>query len=139
MGMESGSTAGIGRSTTEGEIDELIRALAQRVGKLGINSADIAGRIEDVSKRIAAQTEMLAAAGEATSTMEASNGRIAAAAAETKDAARDMAERMTSSQSAIKQGMDDVFALVESTGRVERQLPGLQTSLERVGKATAEI
>ena len=46
---------------------------------------------------------------------------------------------MMNSQSAIKTGMADVFALVESTGRVERQLPGLQTSLGRVGKATEEI
>jgi len=139
MGIEPASAVDLSQQTAEIEVEELIRALAQRVGKLGINSADIAGRIEDVSKRIAAQSEMLVAVGEATSAMEGSNGRIAATAAETKDAAGAMTERMRNSQSAIKQGMADVFALVESTGRVEQQLPGLQTSLARVGKATEEI
>ena len=126
-------------SSPESEVDDLIRALAERVGKLGINSADIAGRIEDVSKRIASQTEVLAAIGEATATMETTNGKIAASAAATKDATQDMADRMQQSQAAIKTAMEDVFGLVESTGRVEQQLPGLQNSLERVGKATQEI
>jgi methyl-accepting chemotaxis protein len=35
--------------------------------------------------------------------------------------------------------MADIFGLVDSTQRIERQLPGLQGSLEKVGNATKEI
>ncbi len=123
----------------EADIDQLVRALAERCSRLGINAADIAGRIEDVSKRIAAQTEVLAAVSAATAEMETSNISIAASAAEAKGAAESMARRMTQSQGAIKRAMEDVFGLVEGTTRIEAQLPGLQTSLARVDGATKEI
>nr|WP_068428663.1 methyl-accepting chemotaxis protein [Magnetospirillum sp. XM-1]CUW37391.1 conserved protein of unknown function \ len=127
------------RDIIEMDADRLIGVLAERIGRLGINSADIAGRIFDVSTRIAAQTELLSKVSAATAAMESSNGQIALAAAESREAAGTMAERMTHSQGAIKQAMADIFGLVDSTQRIERQLPGLQGSLERVGKATQEI
>jgi len=123
----------------EDELDELVRALAITCGKLGINAADIAGRIEDVSKRIAAQTDLLGTVSRSATEMEGSNGQIASAAAEAKDEAGVIAQRMGQSQDAIKQAMKDIFGLVEGTARIEAQLPGLQGSLAKVGNATKEI
>jgi len=139
MKIEQLSALQAGPPSADYDIEGLIRTLAQRISKLGINSADIAGRIDEISKRIALQTEMLTAVSETAVAMEDSNGRIALIAAETKDATHQMADRMMGSRGAIKQAMEDVFSLVESTSRVEQQLPGLQASLERVGKATDEI
>jgi len=117
----------------------LIATLAERCGKLGLNAADIAGRIDDVSRRIATQTDLLAGVSRTATEMAGSNAHIAESAATARDSARSMAGRMRESQGVIQAAMTDVFGLVEGTARLEAQLPGLQHSLDKVGASTKQI
>ncbi len=126
-------------SSDDLELSEMINALAIRCSKLGINAADIAGRIDDVSKRIAAQTVSLEAISTATAEMAQSNVKIADAASQAKTDTQVMADQMMQSQATIQTAMKDVFGLVEGTARIEAQLPGLQSSLAKVSGATKEI
>ena len=134
--MESAANS---QTLSNASIDDLVRALAERCGKLGVNAADIAGRIDEVSKRLAAQTQLLDQVSDATTEMERSNGSISESAAAARDTTRSMADRMAQSQKTIKGAMEDVFGLVEGTQRIEAQLPGLQGSLANVTNATKEI
>ncbi|MGE5478013.1 MAG: methyl-accepting chemotaxis protein [Bacteroidales bacterium] len=138
MGMME-KVGAAGERLADADFEQLVVALVQRCGQMGINSADIAGRIEEVSKRIATQAELLSAAHAASTAMADANGRIAAQAAQAKEAVETMTGRMTHAQDAIKRAMQDVFGLVEGTTRIEAQLPGLQESLSKVGNATKEI
>ncbi|HTH16783.1 MAG TPA: methyl-accepting chemotaxis protein [Magnetospirillum sp.] len=136
--METG-ISGANVRLADADFEQLVAALVERCGRLGINAADIAGRIEDVSKRIATQAELLSSASAAATAMAEANDRIAAQAGDAKQAVEAMTEQMTQSRGAIKRAMDDVFGLVEGTTRIEAQLPGLQSSLTKVDGATKEI
>ncbi|MFD2233930.1 methyl-accepting chemotaxis protein [Phaeospirillum tilakii] len=123
----------------EPDLQDLIATLAERCAKLGLNAADIAGRIDDVSRRIAAQTDLLGNVSHAATSMAASNAEIAESAAAARDTAHAMAGRMRDSQHSIQTAVADVFGLVEGTTRLEAQLPGLQHALDRVGASTKQI
>ncbi|MBV8612282.1 MAG: methyl-accepting chemotaxis protein, partial [Acetobacteraceae bacterium] len=116
-----------------------IGAMAECVGRLGIEAADIAGRVDQVTRRAVAQKERLDRMVEATGAMARSNEGIGVAADVTRRAAGGGVAAMQDSRAVVKAALATILGLVDSVGSIEAQLPGLQGALGQVAKVTKDI
>ena len=116
-----------------------IRAMAERVGRLGIEAADIAGKVEDVTKRASSQKERLAKVVSATRTMAEANGQIVESTTRTKDTAAQVGAAMEETRATFKAALGTILGLVDGVGQIEAKLPGLQESLGQVSKVARDI
>ncbi|MBV9117198.1 MAG: methyl-accepting chemotaxis protein, partial [Acetobacteraceae bacterium] len=113
--------------------------MAECVGRLGIEAADIAGRVDQVTRRAVAQKERLARMVEATGAMARSNEGIGVAADVTQRATGGVVAAMRDSRAVVKAALATILGLVDSVASIEAQLPGLQGALGQVAKVTKDI
>ncbi len=116
-----------------------VGAMAECVGRLGIEAADIAGRVDQVTRRAVAQKDRLARMVEATNAMARSNEQIGVAADVAKRAAGSVVAAMEDSRAVVKAALGTILGLVDGVGTIEAQLPGLQDALGQVARVTKDI
>lgn len=116
-----------------------VQRMAQRAGEVGIEAADIAGRVDDVTRRVSEQAHRLTEMERDARTMAAANGEIVAIASTAETATRTMHQEMLAGQQTIRSAIDDVIGVAEGVVRVEQRLPALQQSLDRVGRVSTDI
>ncbi|MCJ2057982.1 methyl-accepting chemotaxis protein [Methylobacterium sp. J-048] len=116
-----------------------IQAMAERVGRLGIESADISGRIDQVTERAERQQDQLVAVTGAVQAMAEANARIAEAAVTTREASTQVSAAMEQSRGTVRSALETINGLVVSIGQVEGKLPGLRDSLDRVSSVSRDI
>ena len=125
-----------GDAATEADI---IEGLAREAAGLGVEIVDVAGNIDEVSKRVAQQArsfrELVANAGE----VNDSNSRIATSAAHAREKASETATSVRGSEQTVRTAVDDIHALVEAVSVIEGQLTGLQEALVEVGEVAKGI
>jgi methyl-accepting chemotaxis protein len=117
----------------------LISAVAQEAGTLGIEIADVAGSVEDVSSRMAKKTEIFAGLSDAAAGMTNSSNHIVTAAKAARSVAHDALSEVNESRGRLKTSLNDIGALVEGVTGMESQLAGLREALIRIGKVAHEI
>ena len=125
--------------STFGNRAYLIADIATEAGTLGIEIADVAGHVEDVSGRINKQAEVFAQLRETGSRMTSSTERIAAASIVARQVTERARHDVAASHDRVQQSLDDIHALVDSVGGIETQVVGLREALDRVGKVAKEI
>jgi methyl-accepting chemotaxis protein len=116
-----------------------VQAMAERVGRLGIESAEIAGRIDQVSKRAVSDQDKLDAVVGTIHSMSQANASIGEAAEVTRVATNAVSEAMDATRNQVKASLETILGLVEGVGHIEAQLPDLQTSLEQVSRVSYDI
>ncbi len=116
-----------------------VQAMAERVGRLGIESAEIAGRVDQVNTRALSDQEKLEAVVGTIHSMSVANERIGEAAELTRVATNNVAEAMDVTRGQVKASLETILGLVEGVGHIEAQLPSLQTSLEQVSRVSYDI
>lgn len=116
-----------------------IRAMAERVGRLGVESAEIDGRVEQVHHRAASRRDHLAAVVKAVHAVSAANIRISDAAGVTKEATVKVSSTMEEARGTVKAALETILGLVEGVGQIEGKLPDLQQSLEQVSRVSQDI
>lgn len=121
------------------DLGGFVAKLADRMGPLGVLSAEIAGDIGLVAGRVSGQAEHLGKVRDATAAMVATNEAISGAARDTDRKIGTMAADMGRSREAIKSAMTDILGLADGVKRIEGRLPGLNDSLTRVGKVSKDI
>jgi methyl-accepting chemotaxis protein len=134
-----GDQAKPAQTNDESILRRAIGAMAERVGRLGIEAADIVGKVEDVTKRAADQKERLAEVVDAAQTMAKSNGHIVEATTHTQDTAAQVGVAMGETRTTFKAALDTILGLVDGVGQIEAKLPGLQESLSQVSKVARDI
>jgi methyl-accepting chemotaxis protein len=117
----------------------LIGAVAQEAGTLGIEIADVAGSVEDVSSRMAKKTEIFAGLSDAAHSVTSSSSHIATAAKAARSVAHGALTEVEQSRGRLKTSLTDIGALVEGVTGMESQLAGLREALIRIGKVAQEI
>ncbi|UEM22519.1 methyl-accepting chemotaxis protein [Skermanella mucosa] len=117
----------------------LIGAVAQEAGTLGIEIADVAGSVEDVSSRMTKKAAVFVDLRDAAAGMSESSARIQSAAKATRSVARDALSEVEGSRARLRESLEDIGALVEGVTGMERQLGGLREALIRIGKVAQEI
>jgi len=125
-----------GPSTTS---QELIRAIADEGGQLGMELVDVAGYIEDVSARATAQAQEFHALRD-TALQVLEHGRsIGEAAQAARTVTRSMADEVGSTQGKVDAALADIGGLVELVQSTASRLGELRSSLETVAATAAGI
>jgi methyl-accepting chemotaxis protein len=128
------------------DTDRLIAELASRVGSLGVELADVAGNLEQVTTRVAHQAGQFKELQGAAETMVAGNREIDRAAKEAQQAASAAGSEISESRTLIGNAVQHIADLTGAVGHIEerlgsfstllRQIGGVATSIERIAKQT---
>ena len=125
--------------STLGNRSFLIADIAAEAGTLGIEIADVAGHVEDVSGRIAKQAEVFTQLRDTGAKMASSTHNISAASSVARRVTEKARHEVEASHDRVHQSLADIHTLVAAVGGMESQIAGLREALERVGKVAKEI
>jgi methyl-accepting chemotaxis protein len=124
-------------AVSEDTLRRTVTALAERVGRLGIESVEIDGRVDTVHAQATSRTEKMASMVEAVHSLSGANTRIGDAAESTHKNATEAATCMEETRATVKVALDAILELVDGVGQIESScrksslagtcLPGFQT------------
>ena len=116
-----------------------VQGMAESSGRLGIEAAEIAGRMDQVNSRTHVTEEQLEMVVGTIHAMSEANVSIGEAAEITRTATSAVADAMDLARQQVKGSLSTILGLVEGVGHIEAQLPDLQTSLEQVSRVSYDI
>ena len=117
----------------------LIVELASRIGNLGVEVADIAGHLDEVTTRASQQAAQFKHLQAATETMVAGNREIDRAARETQTAASSTGAEISESRALIGGAVGHIGHLTAAVGRIEERLGSFSQLLKQIGDVAATI
>ncbi|MFI4868702.1 MAG: methyl-accepting chemotaxis protein [Steroidobacterales bacterium] len=117
----------------------LIAELASRIGNLGVEVADIAGNLEEVTTRASQQATQFKQLQRATETMVAGNREIDRAARETQSAASTAGSEIAESRALIGGAVQHIGQLTAAVGRIEERLGSFSALLKQIGDVASTI
>lgn len=124
---------------TPSSAQELIKAIADEGGHLGMELVDVAGLVEDVSARATVQAQEFHAL-RSTALQVLERGRaIGEAATSARAVTRAMAEEVTATRGKVDAALADIGVLVELVQGTAARLGELRGSLETVAATAAGI
>jgi methyl-accepting chemotaxis protein len=117
----------------------LIAELASRIGNLGVEVADIAGHLDEVTTRATQQSTQFKQLQGAAEIMVAGNREIDRAARETQSAASTAGVEITESRALIGGAVQHIGQLAAAVGRIEERLGSFSALLKQIGDVAATI
>ena len=99
--------------------ERLIDQLANRIGGLGVELADIAGNVQEVASRVANQSERFHHLQKTAQTMVSANRDIADASQAVQSTTTAAVGEIVQSRSAVDTAVRHIAELVEAVGRIE--------------------
>jgi methyl-accepting chemotaxis protein len=117
----------------------LVAELASRIGNLGVEVADIAGHLDEVTSRATQQSAQFKQLQGATETMVAGNREIDRAARETQSAASTAGVEISESRALIGGAVQHIGQLTAAVGRIEERLGSFSALLKQIGDVASTI
>ncbi|CAN7662950.1 methyl-accepting chemotaxis protein [Bradyrhizobium sp. LjRoot220] len=119
--------------------ERLIDQLADRIGGLGVELADIAGNVQEVASRVANQSERFHHLQNTAQTMVSANREIADASQAVQSTTSAAVGEIVQSRSAVDAAVKHIAELVEAVGRIEARLSAVGSALSQVAKVSGSI
>jgi methyl-accepting chemotaxis protein len=119
--------------------ERLIAELASRIGSLGVEVADIAGNLDEVTNRLAGQAAQFKELQAAAETMVAGNREIDRAARATQGAASAAGGEIAESRALIQGAVLRTTELTTAVVRIEERLGSFSKVLEQIGGVASSI
>lgn len=119
--------------------ERLIDQLADRIGGLGVELADIAGNVQEVAHRVANQSERFHHLQQTAETMVSANHDIANASQAVQSTTSAAAGEIAQSRSAVDTAVSHISGLVAAVERIEARLSAVGSALAQVGKVSGTI
>src|SRR5215471_7795705 len=119
--------------------ERLIDQLADRIGGLGVELADIAGNVQEVASRVANQSERFHHLQKTAETMVSANHDIANASQAVQSTTSAAASEIVQSRSLVDTAVSHISELVAAVARIEARLSAVGTSLSQVAKVSGSI
>src|SRR5580692_7093946 len=119
--------------------ERLVDQLANRIGGLGVELADVAGNLREVAGRVASQSTRFGQLQNAAETMVSANHDIAGASRAVQSAASAAVDDITQSRHAVETAVQHIAELIEAVGRIELRLGSVGTALAQVAKVSGSI
>jgi methyl-accepting chemotaxis protein len=126
--------------------DRVVAELASRIGSLGVEVADIAGNLEEVTRRIAEQAEQFRELQQTAQTMVVGNHSIDRASRKAQEAASAAGTEIAESRALIGGAVQNISRLNASVTRIEdrlgsfgpvlKQIASVSTAIETIAKQT---
>jgi methyl-accepting chemotaxis protein len=121
------------------DAERLVDQLANRIGGLGVELADVAGNLQEVAGRVSSQSDRLGHLQETAETMVAANHSIAGASQAVQSATSAAVGEITQSRAAVETAVQHIAELIEAVGRIELRLGSVGTALAQVAKVSGSI
>ena len=99
--------------------ERLVDQLANRIGGLGVELADVAGNVQEVAGRVASQSDRFGHLQKTAETMVSANHGIASASQAVQTASSAAVGEITQSRAAVETAVQHIAELVEAVGRIE--------------------
>src|SRR5437868_10527146 len=119
--------------------ERLIDQLADRIGGLGVELADIAGNVQEVASRVANQSERFHHLQKTAETMVSANRDIANASQAVQSTTSAAVVEIVQSRGAVDTAVKHIAELVEAVGRIETRLSAVGSALSQVAKVSGSI
>ena len=119
--------------------ERLVDQLADRIGGLGVELADVAGNLQEVAGRVTGQSERFGRLQKTAETMVSANRDIATASQAVQSATSAAVGEITQSRTAVETAVRHIAELIEAVGRIELRLGDVGTALAQVAKVSGSI
>ena len=119
--------------------ERLVDQLADRIGGLGVELADVAGNLQEVAGRVTGQSERFGCLQKTAETMVSANRVIATASQAVQSATSAAVGEITQSRTAVETAVRHIAELIEAVGRIELRLGDVGTALAQVAKVSGSI
>ena len=119
--------------------DHLIAELANRIGTLGVEVADIAGHLEEVTSRVAEQATQFKELQETAQSMVVGNHAIDRASRKAQGAASAAGTEIAESRTLIGGAVANIGELNNSVARIEERLASFGPVLKQIASVSAAI
>ncbi len=119
--------------------ERLVDQLANRIGGLGVELADVAGNLQEVAGRVTNQSERFGHLQKTAETMVSANHNIASASQAVQTATTSAVNEITQSRAAVETAVQHIAELIEAVGRIEQRLGAVGTALAQVAKVSGSI
>jgi methyl-accepting chemotaxis protein len=126
-------------AATPSDSERLVDQLANRIGGLGVELADVAGNLKEVAGRVFSQSERFGHLQETAETMVAANHGIADASRAVQTATSAAVGEITQSRAAVETAVQHIAELIEAVGRIEGRLGAVGAALAQVAKVSGSI
>ena len=114
-------------------------SLANRIGGLGVELADVAGNLQEVAGRVSSQSDRFGHLQKTAETMVSANHDIASASRAVQSATSAAVGEITQSRAAVETAVQHIAELIEAVGRIEHRLGAVGTALAQVAKVSGSI
>jgi methyl-accepting chemotaxis protein len=121
------------------DAERLVDQLANRIGGLGVELADVAGNLQEVAGRVSNQSERFGHLQKTAETMVSANHDIASASQAVQTATTSAVSEITQSRAAVETAVQHIAELIEAVGRIEHRLGAVGTALAQVAKVSGSI
>jgi methyl-accepting chemotaxis protein len=118
---------------------QLIAEIAKRIGSLGVETADIAGNVDETSRRVARQVEQFKGLRRTTEKMVETNRNLDASARAARSAASAAGSDAAQSRTVVDAAVQHINELTSAVSQIEARLQSFGAVLEQVGGVSQAI
>ena len=137
--MSAAQLAVLDTSSSRTLAERLVDQLADRIGGLGVELADIAGNVQEVANRVTNQSERFHHLQKTAETMVSANHDIANASQAVQSTASAAVGQIAESRSAVDTAVGHISELVAAVARIEARLAAVGSALSQVAKVSGSI
>jgi methyl-accepting chemotaxis protein len=119
--------------------ERLVDQLANRIGTLGVELADVAGNLQEVAGRVSSQADRFGHLQKTAETMVSANHDIASASGAVQSATTAAVSEITQSRAAVDTAVRHIAELIEAVERIELRLGDVGAALAQVAKVSGSI
>src|SRR5216683_7994635 len=119
--------------------ERLVDQLANEIGGLGVELADVAGNVQEVASRLSTQSERFGHLQTTAETMVSANHNIASASRSVQSATSAAVGEITQSRAVVETAVKHIAELIEAVGRIETRLGSVSSALSEVAKVSKAI
>jgi methyl-accepting chemotaxis protein len=119
--------------------ERLVDQLANRIGGLGVELADVAGNLQEVAGRVSGQSDRFSHLQKTAETMVSANHGIASASQAVQTAATAAVGEITQTRAVVETAVQHIAELIDAVGRIESRLGAVGTALAGVAKVSGSI
>jgi methyl-accepting chemotaxis protein len=119
--------------------ERLVEQLANRIGGLGVELADVTGNLQEVAGRVSVQSERFGHLQKTAETMVAANHDIASASQAVQSATSSAVGEITQSRGVVETAVTHISELIAAVDRIEQRLGAVGEALAQVAKVSGSI
>ena len=128
-----------GAGAAPSESERLVDQLANKIGGLGVELADVAGNLREVAGRVSIQADRFGHLQKTAETMVSANHDIASASQAVQTATSAAVGEIKQSRWAMETAVQHISELIEAVGRIETRLGAVGSALAQVAKVSGSI